>query len=154
MHILVDADACPKPIKEILFRAAKRRKIKTTLVANLPIKVPASLYIKTILVPGGFNVADEKIEELACGHDLVVTADIPLAANVIAKGAIALNPRGNLYTSENIREVLGMRNLMDELRSGGLETGGPAAFNAKDREAFANKLDQILNKKMSNGKVK
>lgn len=151
MHILVDADACPKPIKEIIFRAAKRRKIETTLVANLPLKIPASPFIKSILVPGGFNVADEKIEELAMEHDLIVTADIPLAANVIAKGAIALNPRGNLYSAENIGEVLGMRNLMDELRSGGLETGGPAAFNTKDREAFANILDQILNKKQDNG---
>lgn len=149
MHIWVDADACPKPIKEIIFRAAQRRQIDTTLVANLPLKIPTSPYIRAILVPGGFNVADEKIEKLAGADDLIITADIPLAANVVAKGAMALNPRGNLYTSENIGEVLSMRNLMDELRSGGLETGGPAAFNTKDREAFANKLDQILNNQLS-----
>jgi len=151
MRIWVDADACPRPIKEILYKAANRIQIETTLVANQFLQVPKSKFLKTLLVPSGFNVADEKIEELTEENDLVITADIPLASKVIEKGALALNPRGMLYSNENIGEILGMRNLMDELRSGGLETGGPAAFNAKDREAFANQLDQILNKQNKNG---
>jgi len=151
MRIWVDADACPRPIKEILYKAANRIQIETTLVSNQFLQVPKSKFLKTLLVPSGFNVADEKIEELTEENDLVITADIPLASKVIEKGALALNPRGMLYSNENIGEILGMRNLMDELRSGGLETGGPAAFNAKDREAFANQLDQILNKQNKNG---
>ena len=146
MQIWVDADACPKPVKEIIFRAAKRRQILTTLVANLPLKIPVSPYIKTILVPGGFDIADEKIEALTRVDDLVITADIPLAAKIIAKGAVALNPRGKLYTQDNINEALTMRNLKDELRGSGIETGGPAAFNKKDREAFANQLDRFLSR--------
>ncbi len=148
MNIWVDADACPRPVKEILFRAAQRKQIATTLVANQPMRIPGSPYIKILLVPGGFNVADDKIADLAGEDDLVITADIPLAARVIKKRAIALNPRGDLYTQDNIGEILSMRNLMDELRSGGLETGGPSAFGAKDRERFANTLDQILNQKL------
>ncbi len=144
MRIWVDADACPRPVKEIIFRAAQRRQIATTLVANLPLKTPRSPYINSILVPGGFDIADEKIELLSAKGDLIITADIPLAAKVVAKGALALNPRGNLYTKENINEALTMRNLKDELRGSGIETGGPSAFSGKDREAFANQLDRIL----------
>lgn len=146
MRIWIDADACPRPVKEIMYRAAKRRQIDTTLVANLPLKVPNSPYIKTILVPGGFDSADEKIEALIGKGDLVITADIPFAAKIIARGAVALNPRGKLYTKETINEALTMRNLKDELRGSGIETGGPAAFNKKDREAFANQLDRFLSK--------
>ncbi len=146
MKIWVDADACPRPVKEILFRAAQRKEIVTTLVANQPVRIPGSPYLKMLLVPGGFNLADDKIADLAGDSDLVITADIPLAARVIEKNALALNPRGTLYTKDNIGEILGMRNLMDELRSGGMETGGPSAFGVKDRERFANTLDRILNK--------
>ncbi len=145
-NIWVDADACPRPVKEILYRAAQRKQILTTLVANQPLRVPNSPFLKTLLVPDGFNVADDKIAELSHEDDLVITADIPLAARVIEKGAVALNPRGELYTRNTIGEILSMRNLMDELRSSGLETGGPSAFNTKDRERFANTLDQILNR--------
>ncbi len=146
MQIWVDADACPRPVKEIIFRVAKRREILTTLVANLPLRVPKSPYIKTILVPGGFDIADEKIEALSAASDLIITADIPLAAKIIAKGAAALNPRGKLYTKDNINEALTMRNLKDELRGSGIETGGPPGFNKKDREIFANQLDRFLSK--------
>ncbi len=146
MQIWVDADACPRPVKEIIFRIAQRREILTTLVANLPLRVPKSPYIKTILVPGGFDIADEKIEALSAAGDLIITADIPLAAKIIAKGAAALNPRGKLYTKGNINEALTMRNLKDELRGSGIETGGPPAFNKKDRENFANQIDRFLSK--------
>ena len=115
-----------------------------TLVANKPLYIPKSDNIDILLVPGGFNVADEKIVELVASGDLVITAHIPLAAAVIEKGALALNPRGKLYTKENIGEILGMRNLMDELRSSGLETGGPSVFGKKDREAFANAFNSLL----------
>ncbi len=146
MQIWVDADACPRPVKEIIFRIAQRRQILTTLVANLPLRVPKSSFIKTILVPGGFDIADEKIEALTTSGDLVITADIPLAAKIIAKDAAALNPRGKLYTKDNINEALTMRNLKDELRGSGIETGGPPAFNKKDRENFANQIDRFLSK--------
>lgn len=150
MQIWVDADACPVVIKEILFRAATRTKITTTLVANQFLRTPASSYIKTITVPSGFDVADSKIVELCELGDLVITADIPLAALVVAKGAHALNPRGELYTEANIKERLAMRNLMDELRNNGVETGGPAAFNQADRQVFAAALDKFVAK--NNGK--
>ena len=146
MKIWVDADACPVVIKEILFRAAKRTKIDTILVANQMLRVPASPYIKTIQVSGGFDVADNKIvHELSTG-DLVITADIPLAAQVIEKGGHALNPRGTLYTVANIKERLAMRNLMDELRGCGMEISGPSALNKSDRQAFAAELDKFLNR--------
>ena len=144
MRIWVDADACPKPAKEILYRAAKRVKVITTFVANLPLKIPAYPYLKTKLVPGGFDVADEQIIQQVKQGDLVITADIPLAAKVVEKGAFALNPRGMFYNKENINEALSIRNLMDELRGGGLETGGPPPFNNRDREVFANSLDKFL----------
>lgn len=146
MKIWVDADACPVVIKEILFRAAERTKIITTLVANQFLRTPASPYIKTITVPSGFDVADSRIVQECEIGDLVITADIPLAALVVAKGAHALNPRGELYTDANIKERLAMRNLMDELRGNGLEIGGPAAFNLADRQVFAAALDKFIAK--------
>ena len=146
MRVWVDADACPVVIKDILFRAAQRTKITTTLVANQFLRTPASPYIKTITVPSGFDVADSKIVEECEIGDLVITADIPLAALVVAKGAHALNPRGELYTEANIKERLAMRNLMDELRGNGLEIGGPATFNHNDRQVFAAALDGFIAK--------
>lgn len=144
MQIWVDADACPSEIKELLFRAAKRTETQTTLVANQPLQTPRSEFIDSLLVPAGLNVADQKIVELVQAGDLVITADIPLAADVVAKGAQALNPRGTLYTDANIGAILASRDLMDDLRGEGLITGGPANFSAKDRQAFANQLDRWL----------
>tara|TARA_R110002095_G_scaffold194767_5_gene173184 strand:- start:2589 stop:3089 length:501 start_codon:yes stop_codon:yes gene_type:complete len=144
MQIWVDADACPGEIKELLFRAAKRTKMKTTLVANQPMRIPRSEFIDNLLVPAGLNVADQRIVELVQPGDLVITADIPLAADVVAKGGQALNPRGMLYTEANVGARLASRDLMDDLRGEGQITGGPANFNAKDRQAFANQLDRWL----------
>ena len=144
MPIWVDADACPAAIKELLYRAAVRTKTKLTLVANQSLYTPRSEFIASVLVPSGMNVADRRIVELTQPGDLVVTADIPLAAAVVAKGAQALDPRGELYTDTNIGERLAVRNLLDELRGGGHVGGGPANFNAKDRQAFANQLDRWL----------
>ncbi|QDU06988.1 YaiI/YqxD family protein [Gimesia aquarii] len=144
MQIWVDADACPTEIKELLFRAAKRTKVKITLVANQPLRIPRSEFINSLLVSAGLNVADQRIVELTQPGDLVITADIPLAADVVAKGGQALNPRGALYTDENIGERLAVRDLMDDLRGEGQMTGGPANFSAKDRQAFANQLDRWL----------
>jgi uncharacterized protein len=144
IQIWVDADACPNPIKEILFRAAKRVGIRTTLVANQALQIPASPYIKAIQVRSGLDVADNHIVQLLQPGDLVITADIPLAAEAIAKGALALNPRGEFYSEGNIRERLSLRNFMDELRSGGVDTGGPPAFSQRDCQAFANQLDRFL----------
>jgi len=146
MKILVDADACPVVIKEILFRAAERTKITTTLVANQFLRTPASPFIKMMTVPGGFDVADAKIVEECEAGDLVITADIPLAAFVVTKGAHALNPRGELYTEANIKERLAMRNLMEELRGNGMDISGPATFHHGDRQAFAAALDSFLAK--------
>lgn len=147
MQIWVDADACPVVIKEILFRAAERRQIMVTLVANQFLRTPPSRFIRCIQVPAGFDVADNKIaQQLECG-DLVITADIPLAAEVIERGGHALNPRGELYTTETIRERLNMRDFMDTLRSSGIETGGPTSFSQGDRQAFASQLDRFLAKK-------
>lgn len=146
MRIWIDADACPGEIKELLYRAAKRRGVRVTLVANQPIRAPSSEFIDSIVVASGANVADQRIVELMEPADLVVTADIPLAANVVAGGAVALNPRGEFYTAANIGERLAARNLMDELRGGGVITGGPANFGPKDRQAFANQLDRWLTK--------
>ena len=144
MRIWVDADACPNVIKNILFRAAERAHVILTLVANQPIKTPPSQYIRALQVPPGFDVADERIVELARAGDLVITADIPLAAGVIEKGGYVLDPRGDTYTKDNIKERLAMRKLMDELRSSGIDTGGPATFGSADRQAFANRLDGFL----------
>jgi len=144
MQIWVDADACPVVIKDILFRAAVRTQTAVTLVANAPLRTPPSPYIKSMQVPSGFDVADNRIVELVATSDLVITADIPLAAAVIEKGGYALNPRGMLYTVENIRETLSLRNFMADLRSSGVETGGPSSLTHSDRQAFANQLDRLL----------
>ena len=144
MQIWVDADACPNVIKEILFRAAKRVAIKTTLVANQELQIPASDYIDAVQVRAGLDVADGYIVQHLQAGDLVITADIPLAAAVIDKDGYALNPRGEFYSKANIRERLSLRNFMDELRSSGVDTGGPPAFNQRDRQAFANQLDRFL----------
>jgi uncharacterized protein len=145
-QIWVDADACPKVIKEILFRAAERVGIALTLVANQPIPVPRSRFIQTVQVAAGFDVADNHIVQQVKADDLVITADIPLAAEVVGKGALALNPRGELYTEANIRERLVMRDFMDTLRGSGVMTGGPATLNLADRQSFANQLDRLLAK--------
>ena len=144
MRIWVDADACPRVIKEILFRAAERKQVQLTLVANQPLRTPPSPYIDTMVVAAGFDVADDRIVELLSPGDLVVTADIPLAAAAIARQGHALNPRGELYTRDNIQERLAVRNMLDELRGCGIDTGGPSALNASDRQAFANQLDKFL----------
>ena len=143
-QIWVDADACPKVIKEILFRAADRVAVPLVLVANQPLHVPGSLYIRSVQVAQGFDVADNFIVQQAEAGDLLITADIPLADEVIAKGCLALNPRGELYTRENIRQRLNMRDFMDTLRGSGIDTGGPAAFSQADRMAFAKQLDRLL----------
>ena len=147
MKIWVDADACPGAIKEILFRAAERVRVEMTLVANQPMRVPPSKYIRTMQVGSAFDAADARIVELIEPGDLVITADIPLAAQVIAKKAQALNPRGERYTEENVRERLSIRNFMQDLREGGVRTGGPPALNARDKQAFANQLDALLAKR-------
>lgn len=146
MQIWVDADACPGEVKELLYRAAKRTETKVTLVANQRLSVPRSEFIDSLLVTTGANVADARIVELIEPGDLVITADIPLAADAVAKGAEALNPRGEMYTEANVGERLAVRDLMDELRGGGQITGGPASFGTKDRQAFANQLDRWLTK--------
>ncbi|MEO6976366.1 MAG: YaiI/YqxD family protein [Gallionella sp.] len=146
MQIWVDADACPKVIKEILFRAADRRQIRLTLVANQMLYCPPSQHIRAMQVPAGFDVADNRIVELVEVGDLVITADIPLAADVIARGGHVLNPRGEYYTVDTIQERLTMRNFMDGLRGSGVETGGPSAFSQGDRREFANQLDKFLAK--------
>ncbi len=144
MKIWVDADACPGVIKEILFRAAKRTATPMTLVANQPMRTPPSKLIDSIQVGAGFDVADNEIVRRLAAGDLVITADIPLAAEVIEKGGQALNPRGELYTRDNIRERLSMRDFMDTLRGSGVDTGGPAALGPRDRQAFGNALDRWL----------
>ena len=150
MHIWVDADACPKVIKEILYRAAERVRVPLTLVANRPLWVPSSPYIKTLKVPAGFDVADKQIVDEIQANDLVITADIPLAAAVIEKGGHALNPRGELYTESSVRERLSVRDFMDELRGSGVVTGGPAEFSKGNRKEFANALDRILSQWKNN----
>lgn len=144
MRIWVDADACPSEIKEILFRVALRRQIHVTLVANQAIRTPASPWIETVLVPGGMNVADRQIVELVAEGDLVVTADIPLAADVVNKGAQALDPRGELYTDANVGERLAIRNLIEQMRGAGQIMAGPSNFTKCNRQAFANQLDRWL----------
>ena len=144
MQIWVDADACPAVIKEILFRAAERARVPVTLVANQSMRIPSSAYVRFMQVPAGLDVADKRIVELLHAQDLVVTADIPLAAAAIEKGGHALNPRGELYTKDTIRQRLSMRNFMDELRSSGVVTGGPAVLSQRDRQEFANSLDAFL----------
>lgn len=149
MKIYVDADACPAVIKEILFRAAERTQIITTLVANQFITTPRSPFIKFIQVGHGFDVADNEIVKLVEAGDLVITADIPLASEVIDEGGHALNPRGELYTVDNIKARLTMRDFMDTLRSSGVDTGGPSPLNQSDRQSFANSLDKFLVRHLS-----
>jgi uncharacterized protein YaiI (UPF0178 family) len=144
MNIWVDADACPNAIKDILFRAADRMQVPTTLVANQKIRVPPSPYIRNVQVSSGFDEADSYISNQVALGDLVITADIPLAAEVVAKGALALSPRGELYDNSNIRERLTMRDFMDELRGSGVDTGGLSQLKPSDRQAFANQLDHWL----------
>ena len=144
IRIWVDADACPNVIKEILFRAAERVQVPLILVANKILQIPPSRYIRAMRVGAGFDVADNTIVREMESGDLVITADIPLAAAVIGRGGHALNPRGEYYSKENIEERLAMRNFMDELRETGVNTGGPAALSQKDRQAFANGLDRFL----------
>ncbi|APS28903.1 YaiI/YqxD family protein [Pectobacterium brasiliense] len=144
MQIWVDADACPNVIKEVLFRAADRTQTQVTLVANQTIKVPPSRFIRTLRVSAGFDVADNEIVQRVEAGDLVITADIPLASEVIEKGGIALNPRGERYTPDTIRERLNMRDFMDTMRASGIQTGGPSALNQRDRQQFANELDKWL----------
>lgn len=146
MPIWVDADACPGVIKEILFRAAERTQTQLTLVANQPLRTPPSKVIRSIQVSQGFDVADNEIVQRMSRGDLVITADIPLASEVIDQGGVALNPRGELYTTANIKARLSMRDFMETLRSSGVETGGPAAFSQTDRQNFANQLDRWLTK--------
>ena len=144
MQIWVDADACPVAIKEILFRAAQRTGLQLTLVANQPIRIPKAPNIRMVQVPAGFDVADNEIVKRCSEGDLVITSDIPLAAEVIEKGAHALSPRGELHTPDNIRQRLTMRDFMDTLRSSGIDTGGPAALSQNDKQQFANRLDVLL----------
>ena len=144
MHIWVDADACPRVIKDILFRAAERTQTPMTLVANQFLSTPPCPIITSIQVAAGFDVADNYIVQKAQPGDLVITADIPLASEVVDKKAVALNPRGELYTKENIRQRLSMRDFLDTLRSSGVDTGGPKSFSEQDRREFANQLDRLL----------
>ncbi len=148
MHIWVDADACPGVIKDILFRAAERKRIPMTLVANKLLRTPPSPYITAVQVPAGFDVADNRIVHEVCAGDLVITADIPLASAVIEKGGHALNPRGEFYSPENIRERLALRDFLEELRGSGVQTGGPNALSHNDRQNFANQLDRFLAKRV------
>ncbi|MGD8570072.1 MAG: YaiI/YqxD family protein [Gammaproteobacteria bacterium] len=146
MKIWVDADACPVTIKEILFRAADRTGVELILVANKPMRTPPSRHIQSLQVSGGFDVADNEIVKRVTAGDLVITADIPLASEVIDKGGYALNPRGELYTTDTIRERLNMRDFMDTMRASGVNTGGPPALSQRDRQTFANNLDKLLTK--------
>jgi len=146
MKIWVDADACPVVIKEILFRAANRTEIPTIFVANSILQLPKSDYLSMLTVGAGFDVADNEIVEQMSAGDLVITSDIPLAADVIEKGGFALSTRGEMFSPDNIKARLSMRDYMDELRQSGVHSGGQAAFNHTDRQAFANKLDQLLTK--------
>ena len=146
MQIWVDADACPRPIKEVLFRAADKRSVQTTLVANQYLRTPPSKYIRAVQVEQGFDVADNEIVRRMTPGDIVVTQDIPLADEIIRAGGIAINPRGTLYTEANIKDHLSRRDLMEQLRDSGTISGGPSAFDKKDVQAFANSLDRIVTK--------
>lgn len=150
MKIWVDADACPRVVKDILFRAAERTQVELILVANQAVQTPPSKFIKSLRVKSGFDVADNEIVRKLDAGDLVITADIPLAAEVIERGGHALNPRGELYTTDNIKARLSMRDFMDTLRASGINTGGPAALSQSDRLAFANSLDKFLSRQINN----
>lgn len=144
MKIWIDGDACPVVVKEIIFKAAQRTGVEVTLVANRSVRIPSMAGVNFILVPAGLDVADNEIVRRLEGGDLVITADIPLAAQVIAKGAHALNPRGEMYDADSIRSRLSARDFMDSLRASGIDTGGPPAINKTDRQRFANQLDKFL----------
>ena len=144
MKIWVDADACPKAAKEILYRVAKRTEISVTLVANSPLHLPPSSFIDLIQVGSGADIADDEIADKCEAGHLISTADIPLAARVVEKGAQALDPRGTIYGKNNIGQILSMRNFMDELRGSGVETGGPSGFGQKEKFKFANALDKLI----------
>lgn len=146
MKIWVDADACPGVIKEILFKAAERTKVHMTMVANQPIRIPPSRWIKMLQVNSGFDVADNEIVKRVCAGDLVITGDIPLAAEVIEKGGHALNPRGEMYSADTIRARLNVRDFLDTLRASGINSGGPPAMSQTDRKSFADNLDKFLAK--------
>jgi uncharacterized protein YaiI (UPF0178 family) len=146
MNIWVDADACPVVIKEILYRAAARTEVQLTLVANQLLRIPVSPFISFLRVTSGFDVADNEIVKRVSPGDLVITSDIPLAAEVVEKGGYALSPRGELYSDENIKDRLNMRDFMDTLRGSGIDTGGPSVLSKSDRTSFANRLDQFLTK--------
>ena len=150
MKIWVDADACPVVIKDILFRAAERTRLELTLVANRSVRIPPSRYIKMLQVTSGFDVADNEIVKRLGVGDLVITGDIPLAAEVIEKGGLALNPRGELYSADSIRGRLNMRDFLDNLRASGVDTGGPPALSQSDRNAFGNELNKLLTKYAGN----
>lgn len=152
MRIWVDADACPVPIKEVLFRAAQKRQINTILVANQYLRTPPSPYISAVQVPGGFDVADDYIEDQVSDDDVVITQDIPLAAKIVELGAVALNPRGTLYDKESVRSHLARRNFMEEMRGAGMTTGGPDPLSPQDVAAFANQLDRLLTKMLGSPK--
>jgi uncharacterized protein YaiI (UPF0178 family) len=154
MKIWIDADACPRVIKEIVFRASERLDLPVILVANKSLSKHETRLVESIVVADGFDVADDYIAEHAAAEDLVITADIPLAARVVANGGVALDPRGELYTEENVGERLSMRDLMMELRGGGLVQGGPAQFNPSDRQRFASSLDRILTQFVRNNPVR
>ena len=147
MQIWVDADGCPVEIKELVYKTAERRKIVATFVANQILTLPTSPFVKMLLVPGGLDAADRKIVELVDAKDLVITSDIPLASDVVAKGAKALNPRGELYTDVNMGDRLATRNLVDEMRSQGQKMRGPSGFTAKHKQSFANELDKWIARK-------
>ena len=149
MKIWVDADACPNTIKEVLYRAAKRTEIALVLVANAVLSIPGSRFISTIRVDQGFDQADDYIVQHMSANDLVITADIPLAAHVVANNGIALNPRGEIYTENNIKQRLGLRDMRENIRGSGVNIGGPSTFSTKEKTAFANALDKILAKSRS-----
>jgi uncharacterized protein YaiI (UPF0178 family) len=146
LKIYVDADACPKVIKEHLYKVVRRLEIDMVLVADQSFQIPQSPHISFLTVPSGIDAADEKIVDMVNSGDVVITADIPLADQVVSKGAYAINPRGELYTEQNIKERLAIRDMMAEMRSSGLEFGGPPSFNSKDKQTFANQLDKLLTK--------
>ena len=146
MHIWVDADACPKPVKEVLYKAADKRALKLTLVANQYLSTPRSPYISSLQVPRGFDVADDEIVQRVQPGDVVITADIPLADEVVGKGAYAINPRGTIYSEQNIKSHLQRRDMMEQLRSDGMVSGGPEPFSKKNLQDFANALDRTLQK--------
>lgn len=144
MQIFVDADACPTACKEILYRLAERRQLQLILVANVLLRVPGSRFIRALQVPAGMDAADDAIVQMVVAGDLVITADIPLAAQVLERQGFALHPRGEFFTSDNIAEQLSMRSMLEQLRSGGIDTGGPPPFSLADRRHFANQLDRHL----------